>query len=392
MPGFAKRYASTTVRFGSLDTHLPDGTSLPDGIAHFLEHKMFQSQEGDVFDLYSARGASANAYTSFDHTTYLFTATRDFGANLDTLLETMADVTTDVEGVNRERGIIAQEIAMYEDDPAWRAYFSLLQALYRRHPVRIDIACDRRSIGRIDPALLRRVHAAYYAASNLILVVAGDVDPKAVLARVDRAFPRRAGRRNRREAVREPRTVARRETRTPLPISRPSVSLGLKDRPARGNRARLQRQVVTTMALDILCSDGGRIQRALYEEGLVDDSFGAYYEIDRDYAYAAFSADVDEVQPFQRRLLHLLRRGADLSFDPGEVERCRRRQIGRHLRNFNAPEAVATWLTGVALDGNPPGAGIELLRRATPRMLTNRLRELVRSPRAWSILTPQPTR
>ncbi len=388
MPGFAKTFGSATVRFGSLDTHLPDGTVLPDGIAHFLEHKMFQTRDGDVFDLYAARGASANAYTSFDHTTYLFTATRDFDANLDTLLETMADITTDLEGVERERGIIAQEIAMYDDDPSWRGYFNLLRALYRRHPIRVDIAGDRASIGRIDPALLRRVHAAYYAPTNLIVVVAGDVDPGAVLARVDRAFPRRAGRSNRRKAVDEPRSVAKREIRAALPISRPSVSLGLKDRPATGRRGRLRRHVVTTMALDVLCADGGRIQRALYDEGLVDDSFSAYYEIDRDYAYATFSADVDEVRPFQRRLLALLSRNGGAAFDPTEVERSRRRMIGRHLRNFNAPEEVAHWLTGVALDGNPPGAGIELLQCVTPRMLARRLRDLIDAPRAWSILTP----
>ncbi|MDA1194278.1 MAG: pitrilysin family protein, partial [Planctomycetota bacterium] len=181
MPGFRKAHAAVTTRYGSLDTHLPEGEVLPDGIAHFLEHKMFQTEAGDVFEAFEARGASANAYTTFTHTSYVFTSTSRLLENLDTLLDTMASITTTADGIEREKGIIGQELAMYLDDPGWQGYLQLLQALYRRHPVRIDIGGSAASIAPIEAGILQRVHKAYYAPAQLILTVAGDLDPDTVL-------------------------------------------------------------------------------------------------------------------------------------------------------------------------------------------------------------------
>ena len=140
MKGFSKSYALLATRFGSLDAQLPDGTALPVGLAHFLEHKMFATPDGDVFDLYAKRGASANAYTTFNHTAYLFSCTSRFEENLETLLSTLCAMHADAKSIAREKGIIGQEIAMYDDDASWRGYFGLLGALYRDHPIRLDPA------------------------------------------------------------------------------------------------------------------------------------------------------------------------------------------------------------------------------------------------------------
>lgn len=389
MPGFRKTYAAMTTRYGSLDTRLPDGTPLPEGIAHFLEHKMFQTDAGDVFDLYEARGASANAFTTFSHTTYLFAATNRFEDNLTTLLETMAAITTTPESIEREKGIIGQELAMYDDDPGWQGYFRLLQGLYRRHPVRVDIGGTAASIAPIDGEILRRAHAAYYSPANMLLTVAGDVDPAAVLAQVDDAFgTRRLGRRNRRPAVDEPPRVAVREQRVGLAIGRPHVWLGLKDSPARGAKAQVRRRLHGAMLMELLCGDGGAVQAPLYAEGLIDDTFGAAYEGEAGYAFGWVAAEVDEVAPYQRRLRRALRTAAAEGIDPDDLERCRRRFRGRHLRAFNTPEGCASWMQGVALDGVEPGALRDALERATPAGLTRHLRTLAAAPQAWSILEP----
>ena len=391
MPGFRQAYAMVTTRYGSMDTHLPDGERLPEGIAHFLEHKMFQTAEGDVFDLYAARGASANAFTTFTHTSYLFSSTRLFDENLQTLLETMDAITTDAEGIVREKGIIGQELAMYEDDPGWRGYFNLLQALYRHHPVRIDIGGTARTIAPIEADLLERTHAAYYGPANLVLTVAGDVAPGAVLATVDRVLgARRRGVPNRRPAVDEPLRVARREVREALSISRPHVLLGLKDRPGRGPRGRIQRRIRGAMLMEILFGDGGLVQAPLYDEGWVDDSLGSGYEAEHDYAFALVSAEVDEIEPFRRRLARALREVSRAGLDEAVVERCRRRFLGRHLRVFNAPEGIAHWMLGLALEEAEPGAAVAALRAATRAGLVRQLREMLAAPRAWSILTPRP--
>ncbi|MDJ0523495.1 MAG: pitrilysin family protein [Planctomycetota bacterium] len=390
MPGYRRCYAMMTTRYGSMDTHLPDGTRLPDGIAHFLEHKMFQTPEGDVFDLYAKRGASANAFTTFTHTSYLFSSTSRFEENLDTLLETMDDITTDEVGIAREKGIIGQELAMYDDDPGWRGYFNLLQALYRRHPVRIDIGGTSETIAPIDADILERAHAAYYNPRNMVLTAAGAVDPAAVLAQVDATLGTRGrGRRHRRRATAEPRGVARRELSESLSISRPHALLGLKDRPGRGVRGRIRRRIQGSMLMEILFGDGGRIQAPLYRSGLVDDTLSAGYEAETDYAFALVSAEVDQVDPYRRALLKALRAAAKDGLTDEEVERCRRRFLGRHLRVFNGPEPCAHWMLALALEGAEPGALVESLRGATRAALQRHLRELVAAPCAWSIVTPR---
>ncbi|MFM8980027.1 MAG: EF-P 5-aminopentanol modification-associated protein YfmH [Planctomycetia bacterium] len=390
MPGFTKAYASVTTRYGSIDTHLPDGTVLPVGIAHFLEHKMFQTREGDVFDLYAARGASANAYTTFDHTTYLFSCSSRFEDNLDTLYDTMASITTDPAAVEREKGIIGQEIAMYVDDPGWRGYFGMLEALYRRHPVRLDIAGTARTIAPIDPALLERTHAAYYHPANLTVVVAGDVDPSYVLARAgERLRAPRPGRALARRPVAEPRRVARSDAQVRLSIQRPRALLGWKEAAVARGLARVKRAVATALALDLLFGEGGRVQAPLYDEGLVDDSFGAAYEVGEGYAFGLLSAEVDAVPAYRKRLARALAAAARAPFSRAEVERARRKALGRHLGTFNSPEAASHYLLDVALEGAPLGSDVKALLALTPREVTRRRDELLRSPTAWVTLVPR---
>jgi predicted Zn-dependent peptidase len=390
MPGFTKTYASVTTRYGSVDTHLPDGTELPVGIAHFLEHKMFQTREGDVFDLYAARGASANAYTTFDHTTYLFSCSSRFEENLDTLFDTMASITTDPAAVEREKGIIGQEIAMYADDPGWRGYFGMLEGLYRRHPVRLDIAGTSATIAPIDPAILERTHAAYYHPANLTVAVAGDVDPAYVLARAGERLKAGApGKPLVRRPVAEPVGVARRTAGVALPIQRPRALLGWKEAAPATGRERVEREVASAVVLDLLFGEGGRVQAPLYDEGIVDDAFGASYEVGEGYAFALLSAEVDAVAPYKRRLARALDVATRTPFTAREVERARRKLAGRHVRTFNTPEAAAHYLLDLALEDAPVGTDVRALEALTPRAATARRDALLASPQAWMLLTPR---
>ncbi len=311
MAGFGKTCAILASQLGSLDTRLPDGAALPAGTAHFLEHEMFQKEDGDVFSIYDARGVAGNAYTTWSNTAYVFTCSEGWELNLETLLGAVGRLEIDDRAVQRERRIIAQEIAMYDDDPAWRGYLALLRALYRRHPVREDIAGSPTSIGDIDAELLDRVHTAFYHPRNLVLAVAGCVAPERVLALADRCASRSpGGARHRRVAFPEPRAVARREVHESLPVSRPAVWLGIKDGPSGPGRALVERQVLTGLVLETLFDDGGRIQAELYDDGLIDDSFHATYESEADTAHAVISAEVDDVGRFRRVLERQLRQAA----------------------------------------------------------------------------------
>lgn len=279
---------------------------------------------------------------------------------------------------------------MYEDDPGWRGYFGMLEALYRRHPVRLDIAGTAATIAPIDPPLLERTHAAYYHPANLTVVVAGDVDPAYVLARAgERLTSPLPGRALERSIAAEPARVARRESRLRLAVQRPRSIVGWKESaPPRGT-ARVRLEVATAVVLDLLFSEGGRVQSPLYDEGIVDDSFGASYEVGEGYAFGLVSAEVDAVGAYRRRLAKALREACRTPFTTAEVERSRRKLLGRHVRTFNAPEAAAHYLLELALEEAPVGSDVAALLALSAREATRRRDALLRAPSAALALLPR---
>ena len=179
MEGFSTAYAAFTTKLGSVDTRFKtqddaDFVDVPEGVAHFLEHKMFENEEGDAFARYAKTGASANAFTSFDRTSYLFACTDRFSESLEILLDFVRRPYFTEASVQKEQGIIGQEIRMYDDSGDWRVMFNLLGALYHNHPVRIDIAGTVESIVQIDHELLYRCHRTFYHLNNMVLCVAGN--------------------------------------------------------------------------------------------------------------------------------------------------------------------------------------------------------------------------
>ncbi len=393
MPGFARTYAVLATRFGSLDTRLPNGRVLPIGLAHFLEHKMFETPQGDVFDLYAKRGASANAYTTFGHTAYLFSCTSRFQENLDTLLDTLHAMHAEGKGIEREKGIIGQEIAMYDDDAGWRGYFNLLSALYRDHPLKYDVAGTKETIAPIDREILEATHGAYYHPKNLVLVVAGDVDPALVLARASERLATDApGEEHVRAPVSEPDEPALAEKRQALSVSRPQVTLGFKDEaPRRTGRALLTFEAVTDACLDVLFGDGGKVEAPLRREGLVDDTFSAQFQAEPDAAFASVSAEVDAEEPYRARLLAAIDQAAEEGIAAEDVERAKRRAIGGYLRTFNSAERVASLLLSLAVKGATIADVAPALAAVTVDSVSRRFAALRARPTAWSVVEPRAT-
>lgn len=352
-PGFHKTYATFATRYGSVDNHFaPPGKEpiqVPDGIAHFLEHKMFEEEDGDIFLRFSSLGASANAYTTFERTTYLFSCTGNVEENLTTLLDFVQRPYFTDQNVEKEKGIIAQEIRMYDDNPEWRAYFGLLQGLYHRHPVRTEIAGTVESIMTITKELLYLCYETFYHPSNMALFVVGPVDPARILSLV---AENQAGKTFappgaiRRFYPEEPTNARQARVEIALPVGVPKCLFGFKD-PAGGvsGDALLKRELATQLLYDIVLGPGSDLYQKLYDEGLIDDTFGVEVSVETTYSFSLAGGDT----PDPDRMLDEVRKGLEAVVRSGisvtDFERARRKRLGEFLAHLNAPEFIANQFT-----------------------------------------------
>ena len=295
MTGFSSAYALFATKYGSVDTRFKTGgddgfTDVPAGIAHFLEHKMFESEEGDAFSLYARTGASANAYTSFDRTAYLFSCSENFEQSIEILMGLVMNPYFTAETVHKEQGIIGQEIKMYEDAPDWRVFFNLLGALYHENPVRIDIAGTVESIAEIDADLLYRCYNTFYNLNNMVLAVAGNFEPDTVLKAADKLLKPAPQIKITRGVFEEPETV--RETRVVqhLPVSLPMFQIGFKGK-AGTEYENVTGQILDEVLLEIIGGEASPLYRRLYDEGLINHTFSDEALSSRDYSLCFFSGE-----------------------------------------------------------------------------------------------------
>ncbi len=234
--GFSKTFVTFTTKYGSVDrTFVPLGESqsitVPDGIAHFLEHKMFEKEDGDVFQKFSEYGASANAFTSFTRTAYLFSSTDNIYKSTETLLNFVQEPYFTEATVNKEKGIIGQEITMYDDQPDWRLYFGTIENMYHTHPVKIDIAGTIESIDGITADHLYTCYNTFYHPSNMLLFAIGAVEPEEMMAFIrenqgKKEFPEPTP--IQRFFEEEPTDVAVKERTLHMDVQKPKVYMGLK--------------------------------------------------------------------------------------------------------------------------------------------------------------------
>lgn len=354
-PGYAKTYAVFTTRYGSLDNHFQvDGepaAQVTDGIAHFLEHKMFEEEWGDIFHTFSTQGASANAFTSHNRTAYLFSSTDRVAENLETLLDFVQRPHLTPENVEKEKGIIEQEIRMYDDMPFWRGYRHMLEGLFQASSVRIDIAGTVESIARIDRDALMTCYTAFYHPSNMMLCVVGDFAPEAVMAQVranqgQKTFtpPRGIARMH----VAEPTLVGTARQEVKLAVSRPLIMIGWKDPAPTESGDHLRRELLMAQLQDVMFGRSSDFFQDLLDRGLVDDSVSFDYEVGAGYGFSYVGTETDDVEAFIAAVEATIARFQAAGIPDAEFERARRKQIGDYLHSLNSPEAVANQVTEVA--------------------------------------------
>lgn len=348
-PDFLKTYATFATKFGSVDNHFRvangEETQVPDGIAHFLEHKMFEEPEGDIFATFASNGASANAFTSFDQTVYLFSATENIETNLSTLVDFVQNPYFTDENVEKEKGIIGQEINMYADNPDWRVYFGLIEAMYAKHPVHIDIAGTIESIDTITKETLYTCYHSFYHPSNMLLFVVGGVEPEKVFSLI-RANQGKKSYEKQGEITRifeaEPEEVAKKHLESKLAVSMPKIMFGFKEKEeGLTGEAAVRRDLTTKLMLDLLLGSSTALYQKLYDADLISDSFGHEFNSSPQYAFSAIGGDTKDPDLLLQRIKEEVNLLLESGFAEKDFERARKKKIGGYLRMLNSPESIA---------------------------------------------------
>ncbi len=381
--GFSKYYAIYGAEYGSIDRcfQVPgeDGlTTVPDGIAHYLEHKLFEQEDGgNAFDLFAKTGASSNAFTSFDMTAYLFSCTDKFYENLEILLEFVNHPWFTRENVAKEQGIIGQEIKMYDDDPEWRVFFNALSAMYHENPVKIDIAGTVESISQITPELLYRCYNTFYNPANMVLVMVGDVDLEKAMTYVDKYVDagRNLGQIPRGE-VTEPKVRKQEIVEQKLLVSRPLFRIGFKDTSVdRDAESRLRREIANDLILEAVFGKSSDFYMELYEKGLIDNSFGAETEIAKTYGFTLLGGESNQPEEVYGKVQEKLDQLKKEGIPAEELARARKVLISGNIRMFNSVERMGNAFIRHILAGYHPLEFANEVKKVTDEMVMTQLRE-----------------
>lgn len=349
--GYVKKYAIYATRYGSIDNRFrinngKQPIEVPDGIAHFLEHKLFEEEKGNIFSEFSKLGAQANAYTNFTTTAYLFSCTDNFYESLNLLLNFVARPYFTDENVNKEKGIIAQEIRMYQDNPNWKVFFNLLKALYKNHPVKIDIAGTIESINRIDKDILYKCYETFYNPSNMVLFTVGDLDPDRVFketediikqlnlpsrTKIERLYPD------------EPYDIGKRRIQETMEVSTPLFAIGFKERnTSTKGRELMDMDIITNICLDLLIGRSSRLYNRLYNEGLINETFEKEYSGEVNYGFSMIAGESSDPQRVVSAIMDEIILINKEGLDGDYFLRIKKKHFGQLISYFNSIEFIAS--------------------------------------------------
>ena len=339
-PEFQKTFAMLATHFGSIDCRFTiDGKEhdVTPGVAHFLEHKMFEEEDGNALQKFTELGAQPNAFTSHTMTAYHFTVTERFEENLRILLHFVTTPYFTDENVAKEKGIIGQEISMLDDTPSWQAYVGVLQGLYGTHTVRISIAGSKESIAPIDPELLNTCHHAFYSPSNLALIICGTCDFETVCRMAEEITPKHSTQiASRNYGEEEPEAAMAYQTKY-MAVSRPLYMLGFKDTPAEN---RYERQLIGELAVRCICGESTPLYERLYQQQLIDRTFDPDYFTFSGGACALFSGETRDPDSVCRQITDEVRRVAKDGLADDVYDRAWKQLLGLRLRGTDEPATV----------------------------------------------------
>lgn len=362
-PGFQERYAMFTVKYGSSDLFFQketDGTiwEAPMGIAHFLEHKLFEQQDGNVDARYAKLGAKSNAFTSTTQTSYLFSCASHFEDCLRLLLHYVQNPYLTTKNVEKEKGIIAQEIKMYLDNPDAVVYMNMLRGLYQVNPVRNDIAGSIESISQITPEVLYQMYHTFYTPQNMLLVVVGDEQPETIERIVNESVESHwvTGTSTGLKPFykEEPTEINQKYTEKHMDVFMPQFMIGYKDVDLCGTPLEMcKKEIELQMLHELLFGKSSDFYEKLYNEGLINDSFYYTYELERNYAFSVLGGESKDPNAVLEKITGRVEQVAKGAISQKDFQRIKNSNYGSFVKRFNSVEGICRLYTGLHLMGVP---------------------------------------
>ena len=358
--GFEKTYGLFSTKFGAIDTtfiplNKDEMIKVEDGIAHFLEHKMFDMSDGDASEKFAKLGASTNAFTSSSRTAYLFSTTSNEYACIELLLDFVQKLEITPESVEKEKGIIGQEIKMYDDDPDWQVYFGSIQNLYQQHPVAVDIAGTVETVNRTDKDMLELCYNTFYHPSNMMIFVVGNIDPDKAMATIKENQDKKnfsLANPIVLKKVNEPKEIKTKEKVLTMDVEMNKIIVSIKVNEILENpKDKIKRELALNLLFDLLFSKSAKLYNDWLNQGIINDSFSASFTQERDYAFIQIGCDCNDYETLKEKLLDLIKDFDTIKIDQEDFNRNKKKNIGLFINMFNSPESIANLFSRYYFEG-----------------------------------------
>ena len=365
---YSSTYAIFATKYGSIDTmiQMSDGSfkEIPEGTAHFLEHKLFESEDLDAFERFAKTGASANAYTSFEKTCYLFSCTDKFDESLEILLDFVQNPYFTQATVEKEQGIIGQEIDMYKDAPDWEVMFNCLRTMYHNLPVRIDIAGTQESIAQITAKTLYGCYDNFYNLHNMVLAVAGNADVDEIVEVADKVLKPVEGKMAQRKVIDEPEEVIDSYIEEKLSVATPQFMFGFKeswDTPERTTKEEISMEIL----LDMISGQSSELYKRLFDGKLINNSFGFEYFTGFGYSCVLFAGESNDPKKVAEEIVGEIGKFRETGFDKTAFERTKKKLYGRMIMGMNDIEGLANNMAVSYFAGEDVFTDFEIFKTVT---------------------------
>ena len=354
-----KKYIIWGTHFGSIDNRfiMPktgEEVYIPDGVAHFLEHKMFEQPNGtNSLDKLMALGLEANAYTTNDHTAYLFECTDNFYEGLDELMDYVQHPYFTDENVEKEKGIISQEIKMYDDEPNWRLYMNAMDCIYKNNPIKIDIAGSVESISKITPDVLYKCYNTFYNPSNMIMVVCGNFVPEELLKEIKkRLLPKEAQGEIKRIYPPKEDSINKEYKEVEMEVSMPIFAIGYKDIEGMENKSEIvKKHIAIEILLNMIIGKSSETYKELYEKGILISQPDIDYEFSDEYAHITISGESKEPQTVKETIEETVQKFKENGLDNEHFARIRRKVYGDYVAEYNSVGDIARMFLADSMKG-----------------------------------------